>query len=296
MQNHSEMPRPAGVKVTYRRVKFAFESRGFDRYWHGSSPFKSLFWTQLSTAFGPGEKFFIDSARALGDQITDPALREELLEFCRQEGHHTLQHKKLDRMNAQLGIDVDLCRARYAWVLDRVRKVADPIDMLAVTCALEHFTAGFAEQYFAQPEIGEGADPNVRALWEWHAAEEIEHKATCYDIYRQLGGSYFGRITVLGAAWPLLIGLSVWNTFTLLRNDRKLGKLGDVIGGLRYLFGFRGLVTRMLPAFFAYFRPGFHPWSDDNSATIAAWRERSRAHIVHERGSDADPVAGAQAA
>src|SRR3954464_4807812 len=66
--------RPEGVKVTYRRMKFDFEDQGFERYWMAGSPFKSLFWTQLSTAFAPGEKFFIDSARALKDKITDPEL------------------------------------------------------------------------------------------------------------------------------------------------------------------------------------------------------------------------------
>ena len=57
--------RPEGLKVTYRRMKFPFEDAGFDRYWFGS-PFVSLFWSQLSTAFEPGEKFFINICRALG--------------------------------------------------------------------------------------------------------------------------------------------------------------------------------------------------------------------------------------
>jgi hypothetical protein len=285
MHHVSEMPRPSGVHVTYRRVRFAFETRGFPRYWHSGSPFKSLFWTQLSTSFAPGEKFFIDSARALSDTIRDPALRVELGEFCRQEGHHTLQHLKLDRENEKLGVDVKVCRARYTALLDFVRKVASPLDMLAVTVALEHFTAGFAEQCFARSDINAGADKNVLALWEWHAAEELEHKGTCYDIYRAAGGGYLRRIWVVGGAWLLLLGLSLWNTFTLLRKDKQLGNWRDLAGGLRYLFGRRGLVTAMLPAYVAYFRPSFHPWSVDSSQAIADWRARSGEYIVHESGS-----------
>jgi hypothetical protein len=68
MTEQRALRRPEGVKVTYRRMKFDFEE-GFDRYWLAGSPFKSLFWTQLSTAFEPGEKFFIDSARALKGEI-----------------------------------------------------------------------------------------------------------------------------------------------------------------------------------------------------------------------------------
>ena len=123
--------RPEGVQVTYRRMKFDFEDQGFERYWHGGSPFRSLFWSQLSTAFDPGEKFFIDSARAMRTQIQDPALLEELQAFCRQEGHHTAQHIKFDRMNAALGVDVDMCQRRYKRILDHARKNLEPMEMLA---------------------------------------------------------------------------------------------------------------------------------------------------------------------
>ena len=179
--------RPQGVRVTYRRMKFDFES-GFDRYWHSGSPFKSLFWTQLSTAFDPGERFFIDSARALKSLTSDPALIDEINEFCKQEGHHSAQHLKFDRLNEQMGIDVQGCRARYDAILSWARRTCDDKEMLAATCALEHFTSGFADMFLSTPEISAGADPRVVALWAWHAAEEAEHRATCFDLYQACGG------------------------------------------------------------------------------------------------------------
>ena len=248
--NDSASRRPDGVRVTYRRVHLPFEDQGFSRYWHDASPFKSYFWSQLSTSFEAGEKFFIDSARALKDHIEDPALLEELNEFCKQEGHHTFQHLKFDRMNAALGLDIETCQRRYGWLLNRTRKRLDPMEMLAVTVALEHFTAGSAELYFARPELSTGADPNVQALWTWHAIEETEHKATCYDIYRAAGGSYWTRVVTMPGAWSLILLISLMNTFTLLRNDKKLFTR-DTLSGLEgYLFGRRGLVTGHLPAFF----------------------------------------------
>jgi predicted metal-dependent hydrolase len=271
--------RPEGVKVTYRRMRFGFED-GFARYWHGGSPFISLFWTQLSTAFEPGERFFIDAARAFKDLVEDDALLDEVAEFCKQEGHHTFQHLKFDRVNAAMGIDIEGCRARYAYVLARVRDKADPMQMLAVTMALEHFTAGFAEQYLGREEVRRGAQPAVEALWRWHAAEETEHKATCYDLYRALQGSYRLRVGVLFVAWSLIIGISLRNTYALLRDDGKLGDVRDVFGGLWYLFGHRGLISRMLPSFLAYFHPRFHPWKQDNAALIAQWRAESSHYIA----------------
>jgi predicted metal-dependent hydrolase len=276
--NDSASRRPDGVRVTYRRVHLPFEDQGFSRYWHDASPFKSYFWSQLSTSFEAGEKFFIDSARALKGHIKDPALLEELNEFCKQEGHHTFQHLKFDRMNAALGLDIETCQRRYGWLLNRVRNRLDPMEMLAVTVALEHFTAGFAELYFARPELSTGADPNVQALWTWHAIEETEHKATCYDIYRAAGGSYWTRVTTMPAAWSLILIISLMNTFTLLRNDKKLFTR-DTLSGLRYLFGRRGLVTGLLPAFFEYLSPRFHPWKQDNSAAIVSWLATNQSYL-----------------
>jgi uncharacterized protein len=270
--------RPEGVKVTYRRMKFDFEDQGFDRYWMDGSPFKSLFWTQLSTAFAPGEKFFIDSARALKDKITDPELREEISEFCRQEGHHTAQHIKFDRINAAMGIDTKGCEARYTWILNRARAKLEPMEMLAATCALEHFTSTFADEFFEYPELSAGGDPKVVALWAWHAAEEAEHRATCYDIYRQLGGSYFERTTILIGAWFLILGAALINTVVLLKKDKKLFTR-DTLSGIGYLFGRRGLLTGLAPAFWSYFRPGFHPWRKQDGAHIERWKASNSQYI-----------------
>jgi predicted metal-dependent hydrolase len=282
--------RPPGLRVKHRRMRFEFEE-GFERYWHGGSPFRSLFWSQLSTAFEPGERFFIDSARALRGAIHDPALTDELAEFCKQEGHHTAQHLKFDRMNAAMGIDVEGCRRRYAAALDPVRKRLDALEMLAVTMALEHLTSGFAEQYFRRPELSAGSDPKVAALWAWHAAEEAEHKATCYDIYVAARGGYVSRVTTLLGAWTMILGISLYNTCVLLRRDGRLFTR-DTLSGLAYLFGRRGAVTSLWPAFFAYFKPSFHPWKRDDSALIAEWQARNARYITNLDAVVAPETAG----
>jgi uncharacterized protein len=274
--------RPAAVKVTYRRVKFPFEDKGFDRYWHGGSAFKSLFWSQLSTSFDAGERFFIDSARALADHVNDPALIAELSEFCKQEGHHTYQHLKFDRMNAALGIDIEGCRKRYSHALDRTREKLSPLGQLAVTTALEHFTAGFSEVHFARPDLNAGGDPNVVALWSWHAAEETEHKATCFDVYHAAGGGYLRRVFLMPWSWGLILWISLWNTGRLLHRDGQLFTR-DTLRGLRYLFGRRGMVSALLPSFFRYLSPRFHPWQQDNSESIAAWLAENEQYLVKPR-------------
>lgn len=277
MANSFEFRRPAGMRVTYRRMRFEFE-QGFDRHWHSQSPFKSMFWTQLSTAFEPGERFFIDAARALKHKVSDPALLAEIAEFCKQEGHHTAQHIKFDSVNAAMGIDVGLTRRRYERILRWARRQTDPMEMLAVTCALEHFTSGFADAFFGNPNIAAGADPRVSALWAWHAAEESEHRATCFDLYRAIGGGYWKRIGTMLVAWTLILAASLINTLILVQKEGTLFSR-DTLRGLAYLFGRKGVVTSLLPAFFSYLNPRFHPWSGHDAADIARWQAENARYI-----------------
>jgi len=275
--------RPTQIRVRFRKMKFAFEDRGFDKYWSGGSPFKSLFWSALSASFPPGEKFFIDAVRAFKDEMADdPEQSEEIREFCKQEGHHTYQHIKFNDMNREHGLDIDTCQRRYARVLDLGREKLSPMGMLAASMALEHFTAGFANQYLTNPKMSDGADPGVRDLWAWHAAEEAEHKATCFDVYERMGGGYWRRAIIMPGAWLRLVRITLWNVFTLLRHERQLHNLPDIAKGLWYLFGWRGLISSMLPQFFAYFRPNYHPWDMDNSHLVDQWQATNSQHILNE--------------
>lgn len=277
---HTKTQRPAHVKVHYRRMQFQFEEKGFDKYWAGS-PFISLFWSGLSASFPPGEKFFIDSARALKSRVEDdPELVEEIEEFCKQEGHHTFQHNKFNDINRRHGLDIDTCQARYTRALDRARAQLDPMGMLSASMALEHFTSAFATQYLTKPHLSEGIDPAVRALWAWHAAEEAEHKATCYDLYVRLGGGYLQRVLLMPGAWFLLVWITLRNLFMLLGKEGRLSNLGDMAKGFWYLLGWNGLISSMVPHFFAYFRPGYHPWRKDDSALIADWTASNSQYIV----------------
>lgn len=286
--------RPDDVTVTFRRMRFDFEDTGFARYWHDDSPFITTFWDALSQAFPSGEKFFIDAVRDVRGELDpekDCALLQEMEEFVRQEAHHTTQHRKFNRLVGEQGYDVTKMEQRYQRTLDNVRRILDTRGMLAVTMALEHFTAGFAHQYLTNPELSRGADPRVVALWAWHAAEEAEHKSTAFDVYDRLGGGYLRRVTVLGTAWFLIIYLTLRNQHDMLVRDSKRWNLRDNLRGLRYLLGRRGLVSSMLPSFLAYYRPGFHPWQDDDAHLIAQWRERNARYIETEGGKALASVA-----
>ena len=117
------------------------------------------------------------------------------------------------------------------------------------------------------------------ALWAWHAAEEAEHKATCFDIYKQVGGGYWERVPIMFGSWFLILAVALINTFDLLRKDGKLWTR-DTLSGFGYLFGRHGLVTGLIPAFFRYMHPRFHPWQENNASRIRDWEAANQHYIV----------------
>ncbi len=253
-------------------------------HWVADSKFMTHFYNALSVVFPEGEKFFVRSVRQYEDRITDPELREQVRGFCAQEGHHTFQHRELNARVAQHGLST----ARWdRWVKGYLRfvwAILWPKARLALTCALEHYTAVMGNQLLAYPEQQAPVHPRMLPLWLWHAVEETEHKAVAYDVYEHVGGGYVTRVLLQLMAsltfFPIVHGIQM----RLMLEDRSAPtRLRDIWRGIYFLWGKPGGLRRMLPELFSYFRPGFHPWDNDNRELIDQWK-RSQGAIDHIRG------------
>ena len=167
----------------------------------------------LSLIFPPGEKFFMTCVRDYRDQITDAKLLDEIKGFNRQEAQHSMVHNQYnDRLRSQ-GIDVDRL---MGWLEDllfnQYRSKRSRAYTLAITCALEHFTSIGAHSLFDKRDVLKDADHRVRAMYAWHAMEEIEHKAVAFDVMQKVAKELLGlagalpslRARVAAAAQPAL--------------------------------------------------------------------------------------------
>ncbi len=146
---------------------------------------------------------------------------------------------------------------------------------LAVTMALEHYTAMMAHMML-KSDLFKGADPELKEMWRWHAVEEIEHKGVAYDTWLHATKDWtrFKRWKVKAIMMVL-----VSRTFWMKRWDGTLDLLAqDGITGAKakarlawYLVGTPGVMRRLLPAWLAFFLPGFHPWNHDDRALIGTY-------------------------
>ena len=95
------------------------------------------------------------SVRHFRDEITDPDLKRQVSGFIGQEAVHGREHRVLNDRLAELGYPTKAYEKITKKGLDLRWKYAPKKSSLAVTAALEHFTATLAELVLSSEETRE---------------------------------------------------------------------------------------------------------------------------------------------
>jgi predicted metal-dependent hydrolase len=260
-------------KISVRDRRFGRDAPP-DRWWLNGDPIATAWFNALSITFPRGETLFIDAVKAFRDDAP-PRLAREIRAFIKQEVNHTREHLAFNRQAADAGYDLVAIDARVERLIGDVYARPKPA-WLAVTIALEHFTAMFAHEFLAHPEHFGGSECEQAELWRWHAVEEIEHKGVAYDtwLHATRGWSRWKRWKVKSLLMLVITKRFVKHRF---RDTSEL-LTQDGITGWRakarlawYLVGKPGILRRVFPAWCAYFLPGFHPWNRDDRVLIGKY-------------------------
>lgn len=244
--------------VTPRQPRFEFPAN-IPRHWLAGSAFRSHLLNSFTLAFPPGEMFFIRTLKAALPQVRDPRLRVEADAFIRQEAQHAVEHRKyIHNLTAQ-GFPAERIERAIGFV---IRRVLEPRFShrwrLSITAGLEHFTALLAEIGLREQFLAE-AHPVMRELFEWHAAEEIEHRAVAYDVLSEVDDDYALRVGGLLIAYIILSGISTSATVALLAHEGTLLERETLAEAGRILFTRERLFPKSLVIALRYLAPGFHP-------------------------------------
>jgi predicted metal-dependent hydrolase len=262
--------------IVRRRVDFDFDPHVVPLDWYRGDAHLTTFWDALSLLFPEGERFFVESVRRYRERIEDPELRAAIEGFIGQEAMHGRSHRAFNDMLRARGLgDVsERAEQQLRRLLGLARRRLSGRAQLAVTCALEHYTAILAEQLLAQADHRDAGHQSVRPLWIWHALEESEHKSVAFDVYRAVGGSYAMRVGIMLLTSAFFFG-EVANVHTrFLRARGQAGNLRGWAGAFGYLWVRPGILRQLAPAYLDYFRPGFHPDDRDTASLLETWRER----------------------
>ena len=230
----------------------------------------------LSSIFPDGEAYFVRCVNAVRDRITEPRLRQQVEGFVGQEEMHGREHGVFNDRLAELGYPVGPIGA-YARKLESLReRLFNEKANLAVTAAIEHYTATIAETLLGEPEARAAiGHDGARHLFLWHALEEAEHKAVALDVYRHVGGTERMRIITM---WVIHVNFVfetvIWTAISLGMDPAARRHPVSVLRSLWRLrhspFTSLGTVRRLV----RYHRRGFHPSDIDSSQLISTWRAK----------------------
>ncbi|WP_180112385.1 metal-dependent hydrolase [Acinetobacter sp. YH12131] len=280
----------AGASFPVRRMNFNFDA--VPEYWMSGNAGLTHFMTALSALFPAGEKFFIDSVRAVRyhPMLKDNAdLQKEISAFIGQEAMHTHEHVGFNASAQKFGHDVDTLDCYTDTVIQTTRKfmakLAKPIGItqkmvdLTATTALEHFTATIASQLLTNSHIQElMTDDTMKTMWLWHAIEENEHKAVAYDVFEGVFGkglkAYALRTSSLVISMLTLFFVQNYFLWRLLKQDKQLN-----LENLRMIYRYayspsKGIITGMGKEMLFYFKPNFHPNDFDTTTLLNTWKAK----------------------
>ena len=265
---------PSHPIVPREKLDFGLDG-DIPKYWFGGDAFKSRFFDAMSTIFPEGERYFISCVRDYRDQVTDPKLLQDIKDFIRQEGQHGIVHTQYnDRLKAQ-GIDVDMLEKTLKHILfGIIRKHLPAPVTLADTAASEHMTAIMAHGFFERKEVLANADPRMRAMYAWHAMEEIEHKAVAFDVMQKVAKvGYLRRVMAMAIVTIAFNIHALLITRYMLKVDgfSRWQRAKMFAKGLGWIFGPGGLYMPIFKHYIQYYKPGFHPWHGGQMKSYALW-------------------------
>jgi predicted metal-dependent hydrolase len=258
--------------VRTRRISFAYPTGSLDRHYVDGDLVMSHVVAVLSSTFPEGEDFFVRSVRRYADKVTDPELKTQVAGFIGQEVTHGREHRELNDRLQQMGYPTRFIDRVVRKSLARAERLLPGMQCLAMTAALEHYTAALAEKLLtserAQALLG---GTEVRNMLLWHALEESEHKAVAFDVYRAAGGSERRRIAVMRMVTVGFIARVIVFTTISLAKDRAAY---NPIRLLRSLWALRRspfLERDLIRRIGEYNKVGFHPDQNDNAELLEKW-------------------------
>jgi uncharacterized protein len=253
------------IPLTVRRFDTPF-SPDIPRHWLPNDPAMVSVLNTYTVLVPSNEAFYMRTLNRCLPRVEDSALRALGAAFILQEAEHGVAHKRywrnLDRQGYRYrGFERFVDR----WIFRTTEHIAPlPLLMSMVSC-VEHINAYIAHEFLSQRILAD-AHPEMRALLEWHLAEEIEHKTVAFDVLNAVWPSYWIRLAGWLMSASLFYGLLTLNMLRFLGQDGHLLRVSTWRHFWHHIGPGQQMSVRTLKHLFDYLRPAFHPSQLDDRA------------------------------
>lgn len=224
-----------------RRVRFDLSRTPL--HWIPHDPDASYIMNSIHLLLPAGEFWFCRVYNKALPFVTDPQLRADVQGFVRQEAVHARSHQAA--MNDYLrrhGVEIDSVLRVADFVFGRLLE-EKPLpggllgrlagkrlqrwqlrQQLAIIAAVEHYTCVLGKWVLeAEALDAPNVDPDLRDLFRWHGAEEVEHRCVAHDLHAHLGGTTLERQAWAAAGFPLLLALLAYSARHMMQQDPGVG-------------------------------------------------------------------------
>lgn len=242
------------------------------RHWMNGDPVATAFFNSLSISFPHAEIFMIGSVKAWREHVSERQ-RQDVDAFIEQELNHSREHVAFNRGMDKSGFESGTVEKDIIKLVSDLN-LRDDLFKLQMTVCMEHLTAVLSSEFLSQTVHLEGAEPELKKMWLWHATEEIEHKAVAFNIWSEVtkDRSNFSRWLSRSAMFAV-ISYRFFKNRTVaqihfLKQDGYSGPQA-FMALMRYGFQKNGMLRNILKPWAAFFKVNFHPWSIDDRHLIA---------------------------
>lgn len=274
------------IAVPTRRIAWRFSSQSANDWFDGNELLTAMM--NVYTLLVPdNEKYYIRSMKPHVERLQSDAQRSEVLEFFRQESLHGVAHRKYWEILSES------CRGSMAFakaaelLLYRILEPLQPSWLrLSIVAAIEHINACIAHDYLSKNRMS-SAESTLRDLFEWHFAEEIEHKSVAHDFLYALYPGYIRRVAGALVAYPTFYALLGLGTLHLLIANGQCSFRRTPRLVWNHLVR-EGAFIRTVKHFATYLSRSFQPWGHDNrhlAATILALHRAEPAQFTRSSGN-----------
>jgi len=254
------------MKVRVNKQQF---EDGVPAHWSNASALQSHVLNTLSLMFPDGERFFVRSVKYFADHATSDKMRTEIKAFIGQEMQHGAAH---DRFNAAIR-PMLADSSWFMWLFtvptfQGLEPLIHKLDLgmqfgrvgaLSVTAAAENMTAGFANMVFEDKELQSAVREDIKDLFMWHAAEEIEHRDLAFDLLQTVNNAYWVRMAGASVAYAIIFGYVVIGTAWFMLNDKNYPWFSLPADLTKIFTNKFGLGKLFVDGFIDYARRDFHP-------------------------------------
>jgi predicted metal-dependent hydrolase len=234
-----------------------------DVHWSKSNPAFSTLINAGSVSAVPFEIYLNKVMASARDELggRNPALHRDINLFITQEGHHYRVHRGYNKVLYQNYP----CAKDYEDELTEALRVQletkSLIDNLAFCVGFENFACYISKYQFSKAlPFYEGADRRMKTLWQWHSAEEFEHRAACSDALAALTSNYVVRVRGLLAFLKLLLPWQNRLVSYMLSVDRQAMTEAEIAQSKRLKKeADRSLMTFVFPRMTQILLPFYNP-------------------------------------